>query len=183
MKVIFLDVDGVLNSEYDCKQSHYTMNVEGHGCIGISNVRLRLLKQIIDATDAKIVLVSSWKSSWLEYRAQVKEYLTTDKKEPLYIYFDRNKYGYYLHKKFRKHKLEIYDTTEEYEPNPWNRGTGIHNYLEAHKDIKNWIVLDDEIFKDYNDEILTHLIQTDFYYGALDEEDVKKAIELLNKEE
>lgn len=181
MKVIFLDIDGVLNSWSDCKQAHYKMCVGGKGCVGISNVRLRFLKQIVDATDAKIVLVSSWKSSWLQYRKQVKEYLTTDKKEPLYIYFDRNEYGYYLHKKFRKHKLEIYDTTEGYEPNPWNRGTGIRNYLMIHKDIKNWIVLDDEIFKDYNDEILMHLIKTNFEYGALDEEDVKKAIELLNQ--
>jgi len=181
MKVIFLDVDGVLNSWPDCKQAHYKMKVGGNGCIGISNVRLRFLKQIVDATDAKIVLVSSWKAEWLKYRAQVKEYLTTDMKEPLYIYFVRNEYGYYLHKKFRRHKLEVYDTTDDYEPNPSCRGQGIHNYLDAHKDITNWVVLDDDIFRDYDKEIMDHLINTNIYEGALDEEDVKKAIEILNQ--
>ena len=181
MKVIFLDVDGVLNSQSDFKATHHKMCVMGSGCIGIYGPRLKLLKQIVDATDAKIVLVSSWKSCWLKYRKQVKEYLTTDMKEPLYIYFDRDDYGYYLHKKFRKHKLEIFDTTYDYEPNSWFRGEGIHNYLNSHKDITNWVVLDDEIFRDYDEEILKHLVKTSYYNEALNEINVKEAIEILNQ--
>ena len=50
MKIIFLDVDGVLNS------SHDGFNIQ----LGTSK-HLKLLKQIVDETDAKIVLSSSWR--------------------------------------------------------------------------------------------------------------------------
>jgi len=50
MKVIFLDVDGVLNSSQD----GFTIKLG-------TNKHLELLKQIVDKTDAKIVLSSSWR--------------------------------------------------------------------------------------------------------------------------
>lgn len=186
MKVIFLDIDGVLNSVPDHKATHCKMNVGGDGCIGIYKPRLRFLKQIVDATDAKIVLISSWKEDYEKYRNQVKEYLNTDMKEPLYVYFERAEYGYYLHKKFHRMGLEIFDTTLRYERNRYggDRGEAIIKYLEDHPDITNWIVLDDEIFDDYNEfGILPYLIKTSFYTGALDEYYVARAISMLNAEE
>jgi len=182
MKVIFLDVDGVLNSWADCKRAHYKMCVGGgHGILGISNVRMRFLKQIVDATGAKIVLTSSWKTSWLAYQKQVHDYLLTNTKEPLYVYCQRNEIGYYLHKKFRMHNLEIFDTTQNYEPMCYLRGSGIYNYLDAHPDIIQWVVLDDEIFEDYDTEILNHLIKTNMTDGALDAADVQRAIAILKQ--
>ena len=57
MKVIFLDFDGVLNS------AKYLL---GHGDCGVAidPARMALLKQIVDATDAKIVLSTSWREHW-----------------------------------------------------------------------------------------------------------------------
>ena len=56
MKIIFLDVDGVLNS-------NKTEDVF-RGFIGLDYSCIRLLKEIVDATSAEIVLVSRWKSRW-----------------------------------------------------------------------------------------------------------------------
>ena len=54
MKVIFCDVDGVLNNE----------KTRGHspsGYTGVSNDLIRNLKKIVDQTDARIVLSSDWR--------------------------------------------------------------------------------------------------------------------------
>ena len=50
IKVIFLDVDGVLNSSQD----HFSIGLK-------TDIHLERLKRIIDATGAKIVLSSSWR--------------------------------------------------------------------------------------------------------------------------
>lgn len=65
MKIIFLDIDGVLNSdEYFDKIKN--LNIEG-----IQNKveveKIKLLKQAIDITGAKVVLTSSWR-----YRTNAK---------------------------------------------------------------------------------------------------------------
>ena len=56
MKIIFLDVDGVLN----CKSSKSRCG----GFLGIDDSKVKLLKEIIDITGAKIVLSSSWRYGW-----------------------------------------------------------------------------------------------------------------------
>lgn len=55
-KVIFLDVDGVLN----CRSTKDKCG----GYIGIDDKKVSLLKEIVDATGAIIILVSSWKEWW-----------------------------------------------------------------------------------------------------------------------
>ena len=59
MKVIFLDVDGVLNSdEYiDRAQKQEIQGIERH----IDVEKIKLLKKAIDETGAKVVLSSSWR--------------------------------------------------------------------------------------------------------------------------
>lgn len=55
--VVFLDIDGVLNSvAYDRERT------DKDGNIDVS--RFVLLRQIVDATDAQIVLSSSWREHW-----------------------------------------------------------------------------------------------------------------------
>ena len=57
MKVIFLDIDGVLNSiAFDRER----INEQGN----IDETRLPLLKQILDETGALIVLSSLWRKHW-----------------------------------------------------------------------------------------------------------------------
>ena len=76
IKVIFLDVDGVLNSR---KTERTTKN--GYTFVGIR--QLKNLKQIIAATGAKVVLSSDWRydrddpghnSDFLELRDELRKY-------------------------------------------------------------------------------------------------------------
>ena len=157
MKVIFLDVDGVLN----CIESKSRCG----GYIGIDDVRVKRLKEIVDKTGAKIVLTSTWKLGW---EVTDKECMKDG--------------GRYLDRKMKKQKLTILDKTHD---QGWNRGYGIKQYLDSHI-VESWVVLDDEIFKDYEAEgILPHLVKTDFYdeNGGIQDDHVKKAIMLLNEED
>lgn len=57
MKIIFLDIDGVLNSrQYDDRRRPEDGNID--------KSRLPLLKQLVDRTGARIVLTSSWRCHW-----------------------------------------------------------------------------------------------------------------------
>lgn len=51
MKIIFLDVDGVLNDNDYSKTK-------------VDETKVRLLKEIVDKTGAKIVLSSDWRYWW-----------------------------------------------------------------------------------------------------------------------
>ena len=69
MKVVFLDIDGVLNEEKS--RSHCC------GYKGIDDKKVENLAKIIKTTNAAIVLISTWKDDWFrpslifpEYRKQ-----------------------------------------------------------------------------------------------------------------
>ena len=57
MKVIFLDIDGVLNSDEYIDRAKNTQGIERH------IEKVKLLKKAIDETGAKTVLTSSWRNS------------------------------------------------------------------------------------------------------------------------
>ena len=88
MKIIFLDVDGVLN----CQKS------ESHcqGCIGIDNDKVKRLRKIVEATGAKIVLCSSWKTFWEKVHKD-----------------DQRELANYLDRKLKRENLYIFDKTKE----------------------------------------------------------------------
>ena len=153
MKVVFLDVDGVLN----CGESKSRC-----GCfIGIDDSRVKLLKEIIEKTDAKIVLVSTWKFGWEPIDKEA---------------MDRG--GIYLDKKMKRQGLTIIDKTYD---RGWNRGQGINQYLEKHPEITSWIILDDETFEYEEEGVISHLVKTSFYNDGLQETHVKDAIARLNE--
>ena len=113
MNVIFLDVDGVLNNEYT------TDRIKGY--IGIDDNKVRLLKQIVDYFDAKIVLSSTWRHD-----------------------ID-NEIGVYLFDKLSKQSLFIYD----YTPNiSWTRrAKEVVTWINDNYNLINSvIILDDEDF-------------------------------------
>lgn len=153
MKVIFLDIDGVLNF------AKTEARAPG-GFIGIAEPSVKKLRSIVDATGAKLVLTSTWKSEW----SINQEECTPD--------------GIYLDKKLRRHGMHILDKTMDHID---NRGEGIHNWLSRHTHVDTWIVLDDDVFPDYEEyDILHHLVQTSFKEGGLQEQHVLQAISLLN---
>lgn len=147
MKVIYLDIDGVLNYRY-CAETF-------KGFVGICDENLLLLKKIVDATKAKIVLTSTW-------RHDVKE---------------RSDLGNYLLEKFQKVGLEVYDCVTY---SGHHRGFGIVSWNDAHN-VDEWVVLDDEIFPDYPElGIMEHLVKTSYYEKGLESKHVWEAIAKLN---
>lgn len=156
MKVIFLDIDNVLN----CSTSVSNCN----GWVGIDTALVRKLAQIVQVTEAKIVLTSTWKNNF----------------EPG-AYKQTHPEAKYLSNKLRKQGLKVYSKTID---KNYNRGEGIMNWLDSHKDVTAWVVLDDHAFNDfykYKDAILKRWIWTDYVTGLTDT-DVKNAIDILNND-
>lgn len=122
MKVIFLDVDGVLNSD------DFIMNKNRKSDIDEENVKL--LKRAVIETGAKVVVDSSFR--YKRGFAEVQEILLRNG-----ITFEKTP--------FLENK----------------RGKEIKQWLSEHKDIEDYVLLDDEIFKDFDEEILSHLIKMD----------------------
>lgn len=155
MKIIFLDIDGVLNSiQYDRSRTSEQGNID--------ETRLSLLKEIVDSTKALIVLSSSWRKHW--------------NKEPSLC----DSIGEELNVIFSKYQLSIYDKTPRLENN--DRAEEIKTWLQSNSDISEYVILDD-IALGWGD-IQNHLVQTNCRIGrGLEYQHVSKAIELLNKVE
>lgn len=153
IKVIFLDVDGVLN----CNTTRAHIGC----CVGIEIAKVKLLKQIVDATGAQIVLSSSWKSGW----SDDPDECTPEMK--------------YLKRKLRGCGLRIIDITRE--SNWFYRGWGIKQWCDDH-DVGNFVILDDETFEFARRGLIDHLVQTSFYDkpGGLQPHHVETAIGILN---
>lgn len=152
-KVIFLDVDGVLNGDLTDEEAP-------SGCIGIGSRYIALLRRIIFHTGADIVLSSSWKQ---EFPAE--GFVTED--------------GMYLVERLLEYSITIEDITIPGKATAY-RGGEIQNWLDRHPDVTNWVVLDDEVFCDFESRgIMPHLVQTDGNKG-LTLENVRRAIEVLN---
>ena len=159
MKIIFLDIDGVLNY-IGCKYKSPT------GCLGIDPEKVCLLKQIVDATAAKIVLTSTWKTDW--FRTSHIEDLPKD--------------GQYMCKQLLQYGLRILDKTEDTE---WSkRGEGILNWLNNYSNtVESFVIIDDESFDFEEQNLINNFVHTDFADG-IQISHVQKAIEiLLNRKE
>ena len=145
MKVIFLDFDGVITIP---PKWYLQANL-------IKNV-----KKIVDATEAKIVVSSSWRMDTVE--ETVDTIIGRTKRCP------RNKMLYWLID-------NIYDVTHTYKG---FRGQEIKDWLDEHDDVDNYVIIDDD--NDFYDEQLYHFVQTN-YEDGLTEVETKRAIKVLNK--
>ena len=165
MNIIFLDFDGVLNSE--CFFLKRMRNMQELKMIDVNSLdeddehvkyllcqidlyNIDLLKEVIDETNSKIVVISSWKR--LSCFKKVSKHLIN--------------LG-----------LPIIDVTID---NGSNRGKGIKDYLNTHN-VSNYVVIDDEVFEDYDEELLSHLVKTKFYDSGFVPENADEAIKLLKK--
>lgn len=188
MKVIFLDIDGVLNSESDFiyhsgpkkgQPKDRGPHTGGWWCDfekirGIDNKKVKRLAKIVQETGAIIVLVSSWKHYY-------ERFLKTK----------RDTYGRYLYNKLKREGLTIHSTTYKEEKikdvyghyERYVRGNGILHWLRKHEgEVESWIALDDEAW-DYFGTQLDHIVRTideQLPYGGLLDCHVEEAIKKLN---
>ena len=174
MNIIFLDVDGELT--YSDYENEETTNIDIE--------KVKLLKEICDKTDAKVVISSSWRGSD-SYTPRIYyvliDILTSNGIEVL---GDTP----HLPTEFEGNVPDsISLTTLEELPNlKIKHGTGrvaeIQKWIGEH-DVDNFVILDDEDWdwSDYGYD--THWIQpTWFGDGWLKREHVDKAIVILNGE-
>ena len=117
MKVIFLDIDGVLNCQ-NSKSSYF-------GIMGIDNKKVEALKSVVDKSGAKIVLISSWRTGWEKTFKEKQGYMAN-----------------YLDKKLKSAGLYIIDKIDDYTA---MRGDGILKWLE-NKEVENFVILGDEVW-------------------------------------
>ena len=168
MKIIFLDIDGVLTNESSL-QKKYEYRLRHNEYISeIDKQCIKRLSVIVQMTGAKIVLSSSWRNDWKNGIEQLK--------------FEKSKWLQYL---FDQYHIEIIGITpmiprtekqnEKY--HSW-RENEIMYYLKNHNDIKSFCVIDDEIFDLFT--LKHYLVKTNRKYG-LQESHIKEAFKILKK--
>lgn len=179
MKVIFLDIDGELT--YAGYENPNTNDIDPE--------KVRLLKEIVIATDAKIVLSSSWKCGYNKVTGEKRKFYRT------------------LETMLEIEGLSIYDTTEDIpgeflknlpaqkektmtlsdlEKIPVKFGTGrgaeISKWIIDHH-LESFVILDDEDHDWENYGLENHWICPSWYdeNGGLNIYHVKKAIQILEE--
>ena len=177
MKVLFLDIDGVLNSEnwfgyrLYCIKNNMFNEVINFVNTNDERIKYKLsmiddraianLNRIIEETGCKVVLSSSWRSC-VEAENTLTEYLL----------------------KLKGFKYEFYDVT----PRLWfsdfsnRRGEEIKFWLDKESEkneIESFVILDDD-YSDILPEQMNNFIHVDGQVGLTDK-DVFTAIEILNK--
>jgi hypothetical protein len=154
MKVIFLDIDGVLNH-----QKHYEWLIETDEPTHMQRTypytefnpeSCRLLNEIIWETGAQIVVSSSWR---LDGEARLNS---------LFKFFGLPR---------------IYSITPCLNT---KRGIEIGAWLAAHPEVDGYVILDDD--EDMTAEQMPFFIKTNPYEDGLNEDVKERAIQILKKE-
>lgn len=159
MKLICLDIDGVLNTWYTKE--------ELDGYIFVDDSKIELLKQLIDRTGACVLLTSTWRQGWADLDAG----LNTMEADHFIA----------LRDKLREFGIEFLDYTPITDERMKRRGEEIDMWM------KNWkgesiesIVLLDDLSGYYLRPYSGRLVQTSGAKGLL-QKHVNSAIKMLNK--
>ena len=156
IRALFLDVDGVLNYR-GCKYKLPNSNI-----YFVDDEKIKLLKQILDATDAQVVLSSTWRYEliWSELGMQ------TDGSFDL------------LRSKLLEYDIKLISRTPKLESG--YRGEEIDTWLKSWRGdkVESFVILDDDT--DMLDSQKDNFVNTDAFVG-LTWHDAEKAIEILNK--
>ena len=144
MKVIFLDIDGVLNSEEFLKNNPNEQ---------IDRKNVEVLKTVIDKTNAAIVMSSGWKL-WFDDNMMPKE-----------------GYSQYLYDILCEFNIRIVDKTPDFSTDEIRanktfshvKAKEIIAWLNEHRSVEKYAILDDLDLE--NEEINEHLIRTNSHVG------------------
>ena len=162
-KVIFLDVDGVLNRHH---WRYGTKEKSPMGYVGVGQKYLEILKQLVDATGAYIVLSSDWKMCFKDLDCNPD---TADED------------GKYLLRRLQENGMTIVEKTDDRsvgDDYSTGRGYGIRKYLKAHPEVTNYVILDDCWFSDFTGSLLEHFVYLEY---PLNKTSLNKAIKILER--
>lgn len=164
MKLIFLDIDGVLNCVNSKQYMPAPYNPEIK-YVGIDEDKLLNLKHIVDATGAEIYLTSTWKKDWHKNNKELQDPFANE-----------------IDKRFAAVGLKVTDRT--FDSFYSGRGSGInHVLITLEPEPEGWVVLDDEYFYDFKKyDISSHLVQTNWEGDGLTPQLADIAIQVLNNE-
>ena len=153
MKIIFIEIDGILNSD------EYLDKVKNSDIQGIERdidvEKVKLLKRAIDETGARVVLSSSWR-------------------------YTRN--ARYLKELLANYEIRV-DSTPYIQD---IRGLEIKKWLSENQGVEDFIILDDEIFDSFDEELIKKLVKVSNGNGrslgeGLLPKDVDEIIERLGR--
>lgn len=158
MKIVFLDIDGVLNSDDWYKSGEAKKAYEKTKIVSdyhFDPKAWKLVEKLLIETSAKIVLTSSWRNFTLE--ATLKDFTGTN-------FEVLNKYIVGITPRSRLR----------------HRGKEIETFIK-NTDIKidGYVIIDDDT--DFNTEQLPYFVRTDWFHG-ITEENYNKAKKILNNE-
>ncbi len=158
MNVIFLDIDGVLNT------SHFGLNDYKNkygGYLIIDSKKVEILKNICDLTNTKVVLSTGWKD------------ILDDELKPL------NKDGEFLLEIFNMYHIPLIGKTKTI---PKDLGDGkqqkywkeyeILDYLKNHPEVIHFCIIDDDT--NGLESLLDYLVKTKDYQGLEEDEGLTK---------
>lgn len=160
-KVIFLDIDGVLNSNNSFASNHEWskffvkyMNSSvndkiTYKMLDIDIDKIFMIRDICNLTGAKVVVSSTWR---------------------------RSRYYPLIEEKLVSLGIPVVGITPYINS---NRGAEIRKYLEENE-VDDFVILDDEIFDDFN-ELENYLVKTNFYEEGLTEELAEEAVRVLRR--
>ena len=151
-RIIFLDFDGVIDGMW----SKYNLDPK----------KIALVEEIIKATDAKIVVSSSWSVGC----RNAEEFI------------ERDFSGYFKSKttEISRESLFIESIIDVTDHMGSSRGDEIQRWLDAHEDeVESYVILDDD--SDMNEDQFFNFISVDGWYGISDRI-VSLAIQILKNE-
>lgn len=158
MKVIFLDIDGVLNSEEFLRNNQNEM---------IDRNNVNILKNVIDKTGAVVVMSSGWRL-WFD-----------DNMMP------RDGYSQCLYDILLEFDIKVFDKTPDFSTEEIRinktfskvKAKEIIAWLSEHETVDKYVVLDDLNLN--NEEVNSHLVRTNAQVG-ITEDDAMRVIEMIN---
>lgn len=138
------------------------------GSVFVDDKKVKILKDIIDLTGAKIVLSSTWRIGWKHLDIGIKDSCMAED----FVEF---------RDKLKEFEIDLYDKTPILDKFMRRRGEEIKMYLDNNKDdIEGYVIIDDLSGK-WLRPCSSHLLQTSEYKG-LQEKHIKVAERILNME-
>ena len=156
--VLFLDIDGVLNSE----DYFYSIPADQLNDIPLDKRCVARVSRIIEATGAVIVLTSSWRGGWDKDPEKIREE------------------GRVLNKIFAEYGMTIYDKTPV--STRGRRPVEIKEWMESCGErVRRYVIIDDYDFDWKKHKMHKHWVQTDYTASGLTDEKAEEAIALFRK--